>query len=135
MKRNQRTNKFLIEPGVQGRFNSTARAKLNSRKLRAAIKNIDCIHGGDLDISNLYIPILAALEFVTAPHNRWLGVRSPAVQETSAENSNLDQQLQKFIRGCKSSSEIVRKFGGQSKSSVNVVWKFSLPSKSSVNVV
>ena len=50
MKRNPRTRKFLIEPGVQGRFNSTPLANMRSKKLREAMKNIDRILGGDLYI-------------------------------------------------------------------------------------
>ena len=50
MKRNPRTKKFLIETGVQGRFSTTSRASMKSKKLREAMKNIDRILGGDLHI-------------------------------------------------------------------------------------
>ena len=66
-------------------------------------------------MSYLYVPILAALDFVTPPHHRWLGVRSPAVQETFAEDSTLikssqevRKKLQKFARSCKSSQEVAK---------------------------
>ena len=49
-------------------------------------------------MSCLYVPILAALDFVTPPHHRWLGVRSPAVQETFAEDSTLIKSSQEVVK-------------------------------------